>query len=66
MLGQRNGEEWIPFTIAGTTYYVNRRGSEEGCIQGDAITELADALNPVLDSLPGLYEGIDDPEYRGK
>jgi hypothetical protein len=64
MLGQRNGEEWIPFTVDGTTYHVDRRGSEGGCIQGDAISELADALDPVLDALPGFYEGIDDPKYR--
>lgn len=64
LIGRRNGEEWLPFTVDETTYHLDWAECEGGCIQGEAIAELADALEPVLGELPAFYERIDDAKYR--
>ena len=63
LLGRPADRDWFPFTVDGTTYRLARGESHGGCLQGDDVGALADALRPLLSDLPEFYEGLDE-RYR--
>ncbi|WP_224269668.1 hypothetical protein [Haloprofundus salinisoli] len=58
LLGGIGDSEWVPFVVGGTEY----RLGHGGFLQGDELSEMSGALEPVLPKLPTFYETLDKRE----